>query len=324
MSSNFNGLMTRNLRVQNAMNFIRGLPDCNLFLGIGRTQSWGPGESDPGFVPPIPDATEEYLNQVWNELYGVVKIQPEDVKLVVARRDWGDPTVSDSLIFNRGDIVAVNTIPNVNGHPQHPAEILVYKCVEEPATGTCSIEEGTTKEECLSLGGEWTPTPSPGGVDNIPRGTSQGFDSGDGYIWDYLYAVPARISAKYVTDDWMAVPTPEEIRNDLAGWGLDNEISQGDKYRVPVIAGATTMAVFGYVANGDFPGLVKDSLSYRTLTLMSDPLLFEEGIPKSAQGDSYNASELVEDSGVILYIENRGPISKGIGQTEEFIVTFDF
>lgn len=326
MSSTFNGLMLDNFRVQNALNFINAFEQSNLYLLIGRTAAWAENEDDAAFIPPPPQDTLFYKNQVWNDAIGALKVQRVDAKIVAPRVDWGDPALGDDrFIFRLGDVVVVNSIQGVNNHPQHGFNFIVYRCIATPTSGTCSIEGVNNESECIELDGEWTPSPSPGGVDNIPRGTQSGFDSGDGYVWDYLYTIPASEQSNYVTPGWIVVPTPDDLADKPEVWEVSDELGTGRALRVAQQANAAWVALFIYVSAGDFSELIENNLSYRQFALAADPLVFADNAgPVPGTEDLYTADELIEDSAAILYIENRPPISKSVDQTEEIQMIFQF
>ena len=322
-----NGTLLANFRVQNALNWVQNMDNMNPYILVGKTDSWGSAETDPDFVAPAPQDNLDYFNEVWNDAIGAVRLDRSSVWLAIPRKDWGDPELGEEgLTFRVGDVVVVNSITGTNNHPQHGSGFIVYQCVAEPEGGTCSLSEFEDEQSCIENDGEWTPSPSPGGVDNIPRGTQESFDTGDGYKWGYRYTLPANIQATYVTDDWLIVPAVDDILDDPEGWGIEDVPTQGTDYRIPERVGARWVRVFSYIASGDFPDLIESGDSYRQISLVARPLVIpgETGTPAPATDDVYDISDLVEDSGTILYIENSAPITKTITQTEEIKMTFRF
>lgn len=317
-------ILTPSMRIANAVSFINNIGDevgeNTLYIGIGRTEPWNEFENDPLFEPPIPEMTREYITEVWDQLVGVQKIESFDTKLVIPRRDWGDPVLDDTLSYNVGDVVAVNTLPE-NSHPSHAPGIQVYQCVETPETGVCDVDPGSNTNEldCNTNGGEWVNTPSPGNVDNIPRGSDSGFDTGDGYKWDFLYQIPRDAETSYASDEWLVVPSQSEVDNESERWGLTNEVTFGDN-RIAHKVGAFYIQILARIAGSEFVELAQTGTQYRQLSLISNALVVNSSTTNTIQkavNISYRKSELMVDSGDILFIENRTPVSRDLDQIEE-------
>lgn len=324
IDTNFTATMFDNFNTANALNFIASVNQSNMYIGVGREESWSANEEDSGFVPPPPVDSIDYKNEVWNNLLGITKIDQINVKLMRPRKDWGDPALgADAYRFRIGDIVTVNTLTGVNNHPQHPTGIPVYRCVAEPESGVCSISGVTDKESCESADGTWDPTPSPAGVDNIPRGGGSGFATGDGYVWDYLYTINQTEASQYLTNEWIVVPTQAELAADAEAWGLQNQIISGNEWKIAEQAAARWVGIFGYIRANQFAESA--AVSYRQVCLINNPLVFvPNAMPQPASNEFYKASDLAEDSGNILFVENRQPIFQSIEQVEEIKIYFEF
>ncbi|WWS25395.1 hypothetical protein vBKpnAMK6_00457 [Klebsiella phage vB_Kpn_AM_K6] len=48
---------------------------------------------------------------------------------------------------------------------------------------------------------------------------------GDGYLWEYLYEIPADVSINRCTNEYIVVPWPEEIEESPARWGFQNNLT---------------------------------------------------------------------------------------------------
>lgn len=325
-------LVTNKMRVTNAWSFLNNIGDSvgqnTLYVGIGKTTPWNQFEGDSDFEVPQPTEDPNNLATIWQDLIGVQKIEKFDVRPVVPRKDWGDPSKSDSLIFYVGDVVAVNTIESVNVHPQHPAGIQVYQCVGIPDTGECSIDPQTinTRQDCIDIGGNWTPTESPGGIDNIPRTNETGFESGDGYVWDFLYSIPQDLNTSFVSADWLVVPTQNEITDERERWNLTDEVNLGDNrlmsrtnaYYLQITARVTASAFgeFGFIGE-----------KFRQVALINNPLLPTNSTSdpiEKATADVYGRTDMLPDSGDIIFIENRLPVTRDIDQLEELRIIIEF
>lgn len=324
-------ILTENMRIANAVSFINNIGDeisqNTLYIGIGRTTPWNDFENDPLFEPPIPDTSRDYITTLWDQLVGIQKIESFDAKIVISRRDWGNPVLNDTFSFNTGDVVAVNTIPE-NRHPSHAPGIQVYQCVETPISGTCTLdpETNTNELDCVTNGGEWINTPSPGLTENIPRGNESGFDSGDGYKWDFLYQIPRDVETSYTSSDWLVVPSQSDVDNESARWGLTNEVTFGDN-RIAHKVGAFYIQILARIAGSEFVELAQTGTQYRQISLISNALLVNSSTMNPIQKAvdiSYRKSELVVDSGDVLFIENRTPVSRDLDQIEEVRIIVRF
>lgn len=299
-----------------------------LYVSIGKTSSWSEFENDVGFRPPIPEPTNAYRAEFWRQIVGMQKINGFDVRHVLPRRDWGDPTSPTPYSFEVGDIVCVNTIDNVNRHPQHPPGIQVYQCVQTPTTGTCSIDPSNleTENDCLALGGEWTPTPTTGVVNNIPRTREAAFDTLDGYKWDFLYQIPLDVEALYVSDQWIVVPTQDEVDTERSRWGVTDEVTLGDN-RLIYRTKAYYLQIVCRISGTTFSEIGLSGRAFRQIALISNPLLVVDSTAVPVQkstNEIVRSGNLIPDSGDILFMENRLPTNRDLDQIEEISIVIQF
>ena len=329
---NNKSLIDDSLRVTNAHAFQSNIGDAfgqsTLYLSIGKTQPWSEFENDAGFEPPMPEPTREYKAEFWRDIVGIQKIDAFDVRHVIRRKDWGNPIIPGSLTFQVGDVVVVNTINNVNRHPQHPSGIQVYQCVQVPTSGQCSIDpENITNEgDCYAIGGEWTPAPSPGLVNNIPRTRESGFDTLDGYLWDYLYSIPLDVEASYVNDEWIVVPNQDEVESERNRWGLTDEVVFGDN-RLIYRTDSYYLQIIARVSGTTFSEIGLTGQAFRQIAIIANPLLKVDSTVTPVQkavAESVRIDSLLPDSGDILYMENRLPTNRDLDQTEEIVITIQF
>lgn len=329
---NNKSLINDSLRVTNAHSFQSNIGDnfneSTLYLSIGKTEPWSEFENDAGFQTPMPEPTREYKAEFWRDIVGIQKIDAFDVRHTIPRKDWGNPLDAESLIFRVGDVVAVNTINNVNRHPQHPPGIQVYQCVQIPTAGQCSIdpENITNETDCYQIGGTWSPAPSPGLVNNIPRTRESGFDTQDGYLWDYLYAIPLDVEASNVNDEWLVVPSQIEVETERDRWGLTDAVVFGDN-RLIYRTKSFYLQIIARVSGGTFSEIGLTGQAFRQIGIIANPLLIVDSTVDPVQKavtDSVRIDHLIPDSGEILYMENRLPTNRDLDQTEEIVITIQF
>ncbi len=323
--------ITSKFRTEKLMNYYNLVGDSadqnTIYLTFGRDTPWSTLENDPGFAPPYPSETPQGIEDIWTNMLGAVKIQRTYLDAVVPRKDWGDTRYPDSRTFRVGDLVVTNTMPT-NRAPGAEGW-LVYRVVDVPDTGMCSITSITTKVECNMLGGKWTPSVesyiAPSG-----RGDTEGMvDTGDGYLWEYLYEIPPDVSINRCTNEYIVVPWPDEIEADPARWGYSNNLTwQQNDYNLIFRIKAVTMRFKAYLDSVYFPeASVLGNKGFRQISIIMNPLEAKVNPTDpnvKAIKDNYSKTGLDRHSGEMIYIENRPPIIRSMDQTEEVTIYFEF
>lgn len=133
---------------------------------------------------------------VWDNMYAARRVTGFDVELVIPRLTWE----ANSIYRHYDDKVEIDDLvnPNVNtaisgigyyedDYGNKPMYVMnsernVYICLDNSENANSTVE--------------------PSGKNLSSNGNIQ---TADGYIWKYLYNV--RASSKFLTDDWMPVPT---------------------------------------------------------------------------------------------------------------------
>ena len=328
MSSIYRAIVTSRFRTKNLLNFydlVGDQPDHNtIFLTFGRDKPWADNESDVGFAPPYPEDSTDGYASVWTQMLGAVKIQSSYLDSVVPRRDWGDDRYDNPKTFNINDIVVVNSAPY--NRTDIGAGWMIYRVVDVPAQGTCSILSIDNKPECMALGGNWVPAYA---SVEPPRGKSNGISMGDGYIWEYLYTIPPDAAINRCSNDYIVVPFPDELASDPIRWGYEDNISWYPEnfdliYRMRVVQ----LRFRAYLDSLYFPeASLPGNTGFRQMSVIINPLLKKDK-PDSpdvkALGDFYKPEQLERHSGEMVYMENRQQIVRSLDQTEEISIIFDF
>ncbi|QAY01304.1 baseplate wedge subunit [Aeromonas phage ZPAH1] len=327
MSVIYRAKVTSDFRVANLLNFYNAIGDDvsknTLYAYFGRKDAWADNESDPKFAPPYPDDTTEGFSDVWARMLGAVKIQKEMIRPVVPRRDWGDQRYTNPQTFHVGDIVVTNTAPY--NRSEIGSGWIVYRCVDVPSDGLCSIESVITKEECLKIGEQWTPS-----IKSIlPIGKSDGVDMKDGYIWEYLYTIPSDVAINDCSNEYIVVPTPDDLKDNPSVWGYQNVLSwYPNDYNLLNRIKCDTLRFRAYFDSYSFPASSKiGNTGFRQMGLVCNPLLVkaEPSDPDvKATELTYTPDQLERHSGNIIYMDNRQPVIRSRDQTEEFNVVFQF
>lgn len=330
-STIYRGTLTSKFRTEKLLAFYKSVGDAPnqnaIYLSFGRADPWAGNESEPGFAPPYPSDTPQGVMDVWSYMLGAVKVKQSFLDPVVPRRDWGDNRYANSHNFHIGDIVVTNTAP-YNRAPG-ASGWMVYKVVDIPDSGTCSIGSLTNKGECLQLGGKWTSNiesfTAPSG-----RGDSEGkIDTGDGYLYEYLYEIPADVSINRCTNEYIVVPWPDELESDPARWGYQDNLSlQRDDYGLIFRMKVVSMRFKAYFDSIYFPGAsVLGNKGFRQLAIIMNPLEAKTKVNDQnvlAKKDNYVPSGLERSSGEMIYMENRQPVIRSMDQQEEVSIIFEF
>lgn len=327
-------LVTTQYRTKSLMTFYNSIGDDDdentIYLSIGRTDEWADNEDDSTFAPPYPDDSADGIDEVWANSKALIKVPQSQLRMVIARQDWGDPDLDDSLNFQIGDIVITNSNEN-NQHPSALDGYMVYKCVDVPDDGSCSLDDSSTtyeKTDCIALGGTWTAESSDGESSNIPHERIDGEDTGDGYVWNYLYTIPPSEVITNVSDDYIVAPFPEDIRDNAEGWGLDDIIEHDYEIEQLVYTVGSYKLRFRSRIDGD---VISDlpiltTSGYRQLAIILNPLIDAEDDDTAAKAtdDQYLTSAVTSGTGEMICIQNRQPIIKASDQVEEFDLIFEF
>ena len=187
-------IITNKFRIHNAQSFKEGFSEAsatNIYLGIGRPQSWA-NENSPD--TPYDTVADEFYN--WDDMLALKRIQSTDVSLAVVRRNWVSGKYYD---IYRHDYNGITTGINLDsGANTTPASLFdanfyvitdeynVYKCISNTSPSTGGIIPSITK----------------------PTGTStSNITTSDGYVWKYMYTVAPADVLKFVSTDFIPVKT---------------------------------------------------------------------------------------------------------------------
>lgn len=324
----YRAVVTSKFRTENMMNFREMIGDDadhnTIYMSIGRTEAWADNESDPEFAPPYPNDDTDGIVDMWTNMIGMTKVPGEMLDAIVPRKDWGDTRYENPKIFYINDIVVVNTAPY--NRTDYGKGWMVYRVVDVPDIGSCSISSITGKVECVRIGGVWTPTHE---SVEAPRGEANGIDMGDGYIWEYLYTIPPDVVINRCTNEHIVVPFPDELEEDPTRWGYDNVITwYPDQYDLVFRMKVNSMRFRAYMDSLYFPqASLPGNRGFRQISIIVNPLEKKASPtdPEVKATDQYYTVNNVEpDSGQMIYMENRQPITRSLDQTEEVNIIFEF
>ena len=329
----YRGIVTPKFRTKAMLNFIDGIGDTadknTYYLSFGRKTPWSSYESSSYFKPPYPITDNTGEAALWDDMLGLIKISKASWIPVIPRKDWGNPQLGIAgRVFQVNDVVIVNSLTGVNEFDTSDSGYMVYRCVQTPDSGACNITSIGSKNECVKAGGVWTPTATPGEYINIPKGKQSAINTQDGYLWDYLYTIPPDEVINSTNEDYIVVPTPEEIETDPAKWGLTNVNPSNQISRLIYDVSCNSLMGFVRLTDKDFTDTNRaGNTGYRQLAVIVNPLKAktDNGQPDVKATDyTYYPKDILVESGEILYMENRPPIYRSSDQTELIRIILSF
>ena len=188
-------IITDQLRILNARNFISGVTSTTnsyySFVGLPNPNDY---QTNWDTDPPAPKDSFEQEDDYWDTMVALKKISPSDVRQVVNKTSWISGTTYDMY---RGDISRTNTSKPSGSTNLYSAN---YYIVNEDFKVYICLQNGTDPENPSGRPSLDQPT----FTDLEPRSAG---DSGDGYVWKYLYTIKPSDIVKFDSTNSMPVPT---------------------------------------------------------------------------------------------------------------------
>jgi hypothetical protein len=199
-------LVTDQFRILNASNFVDsinntsnsyyvfvGLPNPNI-VGFGRTSDWDTNT-------PNPIDSFNNLNHTKSTVLFGKKITGANVRRVIRRIDW---TRGSKYEIYRHDYSILNTTPITQSARLYDAnyyvmnsDYKVYICIDNGSSGITTGGNASQDEPTFT-----DLEPSPAG------------ESGDGYLWKYLFSVSPSDIIKFDSTEYITVPNNWESNTD--------------------------------------------------------------------------------------------------------------
>ena len=197
-------IVTDQFRILNASNFVDSIESNSYYItlglanpvaaGYGRTSDWNTN-------PPSPTDNLSYAGHTGDTVLFGKKITSANVRRIVRRIDW---TAGTKYEIYRDDYSVQNRAPITNAARLYDAnyyvmneDYRVYICIENGSSGT--NPKGNVSQD------------QPTFTDLEP---SRAGDSGDGYIWKYLFTISPSDIIKFDSTDYITVPNNWETSSD--------------------------------------------------------------------------------------------------------------
>lgn len=199
-------VFSENLRIQNAENFkylIDSKNTSRLYFTFGKTLPWS-NES----VPDTPTTSVTDINNVWDNMIGAKLLLGSEAKIVIPRNNWAantkyamyDNTVDSPSMFSNTFFILTS-------------DWNVYKCLNNANTSNSTV----------------MPT---------QVFTDKAVEEVDGYIWKYMYTVPAADQIRFVTSAYIPVQTLSTDNGSLQ-WDVQEAAVAGGIESIKVTSGGS-------------------------------------------------------------------------------------
>ena len=197
-------IVTDQFRILNASNFVDSIESNSYYItlglanpvaaGYGRTSDWNTN-------PPSPTDNLSYAGHTGDTVLFGKKITSANIRRIVRRIDW---TAGTKYEIYRDDYSVQNRAPITNAARLYDAnyyvmneDYRVYICIENGSSGT--NPKGNVSQD------------QPTFTDLEP---SRAGDSGDGYIWKYLFTISPSDIIKFDSTDYITVPNNWDTSSD--------------------------------------------------------------------------------------------------------------
>jgi hypothetical protein len=191
-------IVTDQFRILNATNFIDSVSDINnsyyVFVGLPNPTAVGFGRTDD-WNTNVPNPIDSFnnVNHVYdNMLYGK-KITSSNVRRLIRRSDWVRGTRyeiyrHDYSISNPSPITQSSRLYDANYYIMN-SDFRVYICIDNGSSGINTVGNASQDQPTFT--------------DLEP---SKAGESGDGYLWKYLFTVSSSDIIKFDSTEYIAVP----------------------------------------------------------------------------------------------------------------------
>ena len=192
-------IVTDQFRILNANNFVEtvdnsansyyvvgGLANPALAVGFGRTTTWNTNT-------PNPTDNFNYINHAGDTQIFGKKVTSANVRRLITRRNWTQGTRYEMY---RHDYSVTSPSPVTNSTRLYAANYYVmnknfdvYICIDNGSSGISTTGNASQEEPLFT---DLEPT--------------RAGESGDGYIWKYLFTVPPSDIIKFDSTEYISVP----------------------------------------------------------------------------------------------------------------------
>ena len=273
-------IITDQLRILNAKNFVAGVQSSSnsyyAFIGLPNPEDY---QSDWDTSPPAPKDSLDQSNDYWDTMLALKKINSSDISQVVRKIQWSSGITYDMW---RNDITRNNPsqpsgsfdIYSANYYVMN-SDFRVYICLYNNATPENNYQGGPSLDE-------------PTFTDLEPR---EAGNSGDGYIWKYLYTIKPSQAIKFDSTNYIPTPSNWDTNTDVTAV-RQNASSSGQIKIVTIRDRGVGMGT----ANSTYtrvPILGDGYGAEATIVINNDSKVETVTVSKGGEGYSYGTVDLV-------------------------------
>ena len=271
-------IITDQLRILNAKNFVSAATSSvnsyYSFVGLPNATSYS---STWNANPPSPKDCFDQEDDYWDTMVALKKITTSDIRRMVNKHTWTSGVTYDMY---RGDISRTN-IAKPSGATSLSAS--KYFVVNEDFKVYICLQNGTNPENTSGRPSLDQPT----FTDLEPKAAG---NSGDGYIWKYLYTIKPTEITKFDSTKFIPVPDDWETSTENAPV-RDNASSSGQLKIVTIVnrgagIGTANRTYTGVPINGDGSG------AEATIVINNDAKVESVDISKGGTGYTYGTLDL--------------------------------
>ena len=194
-------IITQDMRIRNASNFIDTVASDSVYFFIGQSQPWG--SSDTAVTDPVDTVYDQHLAQ--QKMIAAKKVAASDVTHAITRYNW----VSGNTYAEYDDQSA--TLSSSQFYVITD-DLNVYKCIK--AGAGASVVKPTGTNYYISAVGA------------------------DGYQWKYMYTLSGTQASKFLTNTFIPVTTLSSDDGSLQ-WDVQQNAIDGGIHRIRVTNGGT-------------------------------------------------------------------------------------
>lgn len=276
-------LVTDNFRVFAAQQFIESLAEpftgqaqdadssasaqayrSKIYLFIGRSYNWNdpngaikekyallPSVSDQ--TPPNPVDNLDELNEIYDDMIAIKRIQPGDVAEVIRKRTWQSGIVYDMYRHDYGPSNPAKASLQAKLYDSNfyvmTDDFRVYKCIyngQTPAGGAYPNGKPSTVKPTAT-----TPT-----IDT----------TSDGYRWKYMYTISITDYIKFVSTDFIPVRIESTVANAAIPGSVDQVLIQNAGSGLRINGSTTSGTVFTSIDGNGTGGVVSITIDGEVVT----------------------------------------------------------
>ena len=281
-------IITDQLRILNASNFVSKVTDQTensyyAFIGLPNATEYA---SDWDVAPPAPKDSFDQENDYWDSMIGLSKILPEDTSQVVKKNEWESGTIYDMY---RHDITSSNISPQSGATSLYSSN---YYVINEDLNVYICLDNGASPENDFK-GNQSLDQPTFVALEPRKAG-----NSGDGYVWKYLYTIKPKDLVKFDTVFYM--PTPKNWATNTDTQAVRNHATSSGQLKIVKIKnrGVGVNFTSGNTIT-DVPIKGDGTGAFATVILNSDQKVETVVISKGGSGYTFGTLDL-ESRGVTI------------------------